>query len=87
MKALPRWLSGKESACQCRRCRFHPGWERSPGGRKATHSSVLAWEILWTEKPCGYGSWDPSELDTIDQLTHSFIHISYFAKLISEIVG
>ena len=20
----------------------------------ATHSSILAWEITWTEKPCGY---------------------------------
>ena len=26
---LPKWLSGKESACQCRRC----GLGRSPGGR------------------------------------------------------
>ena len=26
-----RWLSGKESACQCRRCRFDPGSGRSPG--------------------------------------------------------
>ena len=64
-----------------------PGLGRSPGGRKATHYSVLAWEILWTEESHGYGSWDPSELDTTDQLTHSFIHILYFAKLISEIVG
>ena len=23
MSKLPRWLSGKESACQCRRCRRH----------------------------------------------------------------
>ena len=22
-KGLPRWLSGKESACQCRRCKRH----------------------------------------------------------------
>ena len=29
---LPRWLSGKESTCQCRRCEFNPGGlERSPG--------------------------------------------------------
>ena len=27
----PRWLSGKESACQCRRCSFNPWVERSPG--------------------------------------------------------
>ena len=23
-QGLPRWLSGKEPACQCRRCRFNP---------------------------------------------------------------
>ena len=34
-KMLPRWLSGKESACQCRRCMFNPWirkipWRRNP---------------------------------------------------------
>ena len=28
---LPRWLSGKESACQCRRPGFDPRSGRSPG--------------------------------------------------------
>jgi len=29
-----------------------PGSGRSPGGgRCATHSSMFAWEILWTEEP------------------------------------
>ena len=35
MGGLPRWLSGKESACQCRRCRDMgsiPGSRKSPGG-------------------------------------------------------
>ena len=27
---LPWWLSSRESACQCRRCRFHP-WVESTG--------------------------------------------------------
>ena len=31
---LPRWLSGKESACQCRRHSSNPGSGRSPGGWK-----------------------------------------------------
>ena len=31
---LPRWCSGKESACQCRRCGFSP-W---------------VWKILWSRK-------------------------------------
>ena len=28
---LPRWLSGKESTCQCRTRRFNPWVRRSPG--------------------------------------------------------
>ena len=28
-----------------------PGLGRSPGKEMATHSSLLAWEILWTEEP------------------------------------
>ena len=27
------------------------GLGRSPGKRNATHSSILAWEIPWTEEP------------------------------------
>ena len=30
-----------------------PGLGRSPGGGMATHSSILAWRIPWTEEPGG----------------------------------
>ena len=30
-----------------------PGSGSSPGGGMATHSSILAWEIPWTEEPGG----------------------------------
>ena len=30
-----------------------PGSGRSPGGGMATHSSILAWRIPWTEEPDG----------------------------------
>ena len=33
-----------------------PGSGRSPGGRMATHASILAWEIPWTEVPGGVQS-------------------------------
>ena len=57
---IPRWLSGKESTCQCRRCRrrgFKP-WVRKIAWRRAwqPHSSVLAWVIPWTEEPGGLQS-------------------------------
>ena len=28
----------------------------------AAHSSILAWEILWTEEPAGYSPWTHKEL-------------------------
>ena len=93
---LPRWLDGKESACQCKRCEFNPWVRKIPWRKKWQptpvffffffciglfffsfiviswrltnsqhcsgfchtltwishgHSSILAWEIPWTEEP------------------------------------
>ena len=31
----------------------------------ATHASILAWEIPWTEDPAGYSPWGCKESDTI----------------------
>ena len=33
-----------------------PGSGRSPGEEMATHSSILAWKISWTEEPGGLQS-------------------------------
>ena len=51
---FPGGTIGKESACQRRRCerlRFNP-WVRKIPWREgmATHSSILAWRIPWTEE-------------------------------------
>ena len=52
---LPRWLSGKESACQCGRRTRDPGfspWIRKIyGSGKWQPSSILAWKIPWAEEP------------------------------------
>ena len=40
----------------------------------ATHSSVLAWRILWTEGPGGLWSMGCKESDTTEQLTHTQTH-------------
>ena len=45
-------LSGKESTCQWRRHRFDSlVWEGPLEKEMATHSSILDWEIPWTEEP------------------------------------
>jgi len=54
LKGLPKWLSGKESTFQCRRCTrlgFDSWVRKIPLEKKmATHSSLLVWEIPWTEE-------------------------------------
>jgi len=37
----------------------------------ATHSSILAWRIPWTEEPGGYSPWGRKESDTTERL-HSY---------------
>ena len=34
----------------------------------ATHSSILAWEILWTGEPGELQTWDLRESDTSEQV-------------------
>ena len=48
---LPWWLSGKESACNAGDLCLIPGWKDPLEKEMATHSSILAWEIPWTEEP------------------------------------
>ena len=55
--------SGKEPACQCRRhkrLRFDPLQKEM-----ATHSIILAWEILWTEEPSRLQFIGLQESDTV----------------------
>ena len=51
--------SGKEPVCQCRRqemCVQFLSWEDPLEEGVATHSSILAWRIPWTEEPGGLPS-------------------------------
>ena len=42
-------------------------WEDPLEKEMATHTSILAWEIPWTEEPGGpQRPWDCKELDTTD---------------------
>ena len=77
---LPRWLSGKESACQHKRCGSIPGW-RSPGeGNNSLQYSCL-------ENPMDRGAWwaivhgVAKDLDTTQQLNRQN-YIQYEKKSI-----
>ena len=45
-----------------------------------THSSILAWRILWTKEPGGLQSMGPQESDTTERLTFSFQEVGYVRK-------
>ena len=75
-----RWLSGKESACQCRRLRFDPWVRKIPWRRKWQPTPVFLpgkrhgqWSLE------GYSPWGRKELDATE---HSRVHLNklFFLK-------
>ena len=56
LTGIPKWLSGKESACHCRRhrrCGFHPWVRKSPWRRKWQPTPVLLDRGAWQATECG----------------------------------
>ena len=81
--------SGEESACQCRRCKNHGfdptqilslGREDPLEEGMATHSSILAWRIPWTEEPGGLQSVGPQRAghDIATEHRHQFFLEGWF---------
>ena len=58
MEGFPGGAIGKEPACQCKKeMRVQSqGWKDTLEEGMATHSSILAWRIPWTEEPDGLQS-------------------------------
>ena len=64
-QGLPWWLSGKESSCQCRWCRFDPWFGKIPWQRKWQPTPVFFPGKSNRQKVLGYSPWGCKELDTI----------------------
>ena len=54
----------KESACHAGDVGSIPGWKDALEKEMATHSSILAWRIPWTEEPGGLVHGVAKESDT-----------------------
>ena len=66
---LPRWCSGKESTCQCRRCGFDPWVGKIPWRRGRSPTPVfLPGESHGQRSLGGYSPWDYKESDMTEQL-------------------
>ena len=64
---FPSGASEEEPACQCRRQETQVqslGWEDTLEEGMATHSSILAWRIPWTEEPGGLQSMEWQRVTT-----------------------
>ena len=70
---LPRWFSGKELTCQCRRlrrCRFDSWVGKIPWSRKWQLTPVfLPGKFHGQRRPVGYSPWDRKESDMTEQLS------------------
>ena len=86
---LPRWLIGKESACnavqetQEIRVQFL-GWEDPLEEEMTTHSSILAWRSLWTEGPGGLQSMGSQRVRHDGAHTHYLLVIYIFSCIHCE---
>ena len=73
---LPRWLSGKESACQCsgcKRCRFYPWVRKIPWRKKQQPTSVfLLGKSHGQRSLVGCSPWGREESDTTERLHFHF---------------
>ena len=76
---LPKWLSGKESTCQCRRHRLDPWVRKIPWKRKWQPTPVFLLGKSHGQRSLIYGPWSPKRLGhglgTKQQQVHSPIAI------------
>ena len=76
---LPKWLSGKESICQSRRCTFDPWVAKIPWWRKCQSTSLSLPFSARQKNLEGYSPWGCKGLDMTQQLnTQTHIHILNF---------
>ena len=76
---LPRWLSNKESACQCRRCGFDPWVGKIPWRRKWQSTPVLLPGKSHGQRSLvGYSPWGRKESDRTERL-HFHFTITFMA--------
>ena len=81
---LPMWLSGKESACQCRklrRCWLDPWDGKIPWRRKWQPTPVfLPGKSHGQRRLVSYSQWNHKESDTTEQRSTHHMHLSKSTK-------
>ena len=61
------------------------GWEDPLEEGMATHSSILAWRIPWTEEPGGLQSTGSQSQTQLKQLGTAMQHLAWVQSLLEEL--
>ena len=86
---LPKWLSSKKSACQCRRCKRHEfsSWVKKIRWRRKWQPTpaFLTGNSHWQGNLAGYSSWGHKESDMRARThththTHTYMYMKAFLK-------
>ena len=84
---FPGGSDGKESACNAGNLGSIPELGKSPGEGVATHSSILAWRVPWTEEPYGLQSMGSQRVGhDLATNTHTMVEIRCLGKLFDAAV-
>ena len=86
-KGLPWWVSGKESAFQCRRHEFDPWFTKVPWRRKwQTTPVLLPGKSHGQRSLVGYSPWGHKELDTTERLYFHFTSLKFSRGQFEDII-
>ena len=78
---LPWWLSGKESACSAGDAGSIPAREDPLEEEMTPHSSILIWEMPWTEEPGGLSPWGYKESDTTEGTEYTGVCVCVYLRV------
>ena len=79
---VAQWLSGKESACQCRRCRFDSWVRKIPWGRKWQLTPVfLAGKSHEQRILVGYSPWNLKESDMTEHVRNIPLYVCMYVYI------
>ena len=85
---LPRWLSGKKSACQCRSYRFDPWVRNIPWRRKWQSTPVfLPGKSHGQSSIAGCSPWCCKESDTTEQLNNNILSVHQGLGSVYQVVS
>ena len=80
MRWLPKWLSVKNLPA-IQEMKFQCMVQENPLEKEtATHSNILAWEILWTVEPVGQQSMGKTSLDKYPRLINIYTYIHTYMQ-------